>query len=267
MNEKFEIGNATLYNGDALEILPALDVTVDAVISDPPYGVTSHAWDQAPPFDTMWQLFEAKTKQNANYVMFCCGGFTIDLINSKRRWFRYDLVWAKNNKTGFLNANLIPLRNHENILVFGRPGFQKTATYNMIGDVHPSSIIVAKRDAKRPEECLHPTQKPELLMCYLIKMYSNENDVILDPFSGSCTTGVAALRMNRRFIGIEREKKYFDIACERLEEAQRRKERYKPRRTCADNSADADQALAEEESTVPPAPEVNREDTESMGER
>jgi DNA modification methylase len=121
----------------------------------------------------------------------------------------------------------MPLKNHENIIVFGKRGFQKTATYNLIGDVHPSSVIVVPKDA--PEASVHPTQKPEMLMCYLLKMYSNPDDLILDPFAGSASTGVAAIRMGRRFIGIEREPKYFDIACQRLEDALKHKERFKSR--------------------------------------
>jgi site-specific DNA-methyltransferase (adenine-specific) len=225
---EFVIGSCRLINSDAFEVLPTIsDGSIDCVCSDPPYGITAHAWDKAPPLELMWQLFEAKAKQNANYILFCAGGFSIDLINSRRAWFRYDLSWVKNNKTGFLNASLMPLRNHENVIIFGKPGHQKTATFNQVeGMSHPSSVLVFKRDATRPEECLHPTQKPFSLMYYLLRLYSNPGDLILDPFAGSCTTGCAALRANRRFIGIEREKKYFDIACRRLEEAMREKERF-----------------------------------------
>jgi DNA modification methylase len=229
--KKITIGNCELYLGDCLEILPQLDIVADAIITDPPYGITNHSWDQPPALDQMWRLFESKTKQNANFVMFSCGGFTIDLINARRNWFRYDLCWAKSNRTGFLNSGLQPLRAHENILVFGRPGFQKAATYNPIkATTLPISVLAFDRDAKRPEQCLHPTMKPLRLTGYLPHLYSNENDLVIDPFMGSGTTGDAALRLNRRFIGIEREEKFFDIACRRIAEAHQRKfARYKPR--------------------------------------
>jgi site-specific DNA-methyltransferase (adenine-specific) len=250
--KEFVIGNCRLINGDALEVLPTLDNgVIDSVISDPPYGITAHAWDKAPPLDTMWKLFEAKSKQNENYVLFCAGGFTIDLINSRRSWFRYDLTWVKNNKTGFLNAGIMPLRNHEDILVFGKPGHQKTATFNTVGGMgHPSSVFVFKRDATRPEECLHPTQKPYMLMYYLLRLYSNPGDLILDPFAGSCTTGCAALKAKRRFIGIEKERKYFDIACRRLEEAQRESDRFNRRTSRPVNLVNVNQAEAKTESAV-----------------
>ena len=100
------IGNTTLYCGDCFDVLPTLDVECDAVISDPPYGLTDCDWDTMPPLDSFWTMVEAQAKQSANYVLFGCGRFSVDLINSRRRWYRYDLVWSKNNKVGFLNANL-----------------------------------------------------------------------------------------------------------------------------------------------------------------
>jgi site-specific DNA-methyltransferase (adenine-specific) len=251
--KKVNIGSATLYLGDTFDILPELDIVADSVISDPPYGITAHHWDKAPPLDTMWNLFESKSKENANYVLFCAGGFTIDLVNSKRTWYRYDLCWVKNNKTGFLNAALMPLRNHENILVFGKPGHQKTATFNPIeGAIHPSSAFKFDHDRGNGQQGmnLHPTMKPLLLMCYMISLYSNPGDLILDPFAGSGTTGAAAIRANRRFIGIEKERKFFDIACQRLEEAMRYKERFKRKRVRPVNARVVNNTTHEEETTV-----------------
>jgi len=220
--EKIEIGTATLYHADAFEVLPTLtDGEVDNVISDMPFGVTACDWDVVPPLDQLWELMEAKAKATANFILFACGGFTFDLVNSKRSWYRYDLCWAKNNRTGFLNAALQPLRAHENILIFGRPGFQKTATYNAIkvpggrprvsrtrtrasggvyppqpphttisdGTTNPISVLAFNKDNNLPDWCAHPTQKPETLLGYLILMYSNPNDLIIDPFMGSCSTG------------------------------------------------------------------------------
>jgi site-specific DNA-methyltransferase (adenine-specific) len=260
--KEFIIGTCRLINGDAFEILPTLtDGSVDCICSDPPYGITAHKWDKAPPLDLMWQLFEAKSKQNANYVLFCAGKFALDLANSKRPWLRYDLCWAKRNMTGFMNANIMPMRNHENILVFGKPGHLKTATFNLIDDFHPRSVLPFNRDSNQPE---HPTQKPYMLMSYLLRLYSNPNDLIVDPFMGSGTTGCAALRMNRRFIGIEREKKYFDIACRRLEEAMKEKQRFNRGGTRPINPVGDNQP--EEESAVAPTSESEHQNCDDREE-
>jgi len=128
--DRVTIGNCTLYCGDCFAILPNLLIKADAVISDPPFGITACDWDVALPFDHFWKVVERKTTPAANVVLFGCGRFSSDLINSNRKWYRYDLVWLKNNKIGFLNANKMPLRNHESIMVFGQPGFRDAATYN-----------------------------------------------------------------------------------------------------------------------------------------
>jgi site-specific DNA-methyltransferase (adenine-specific) len=248
------IGRATLYCGDCFDILPKLDVIADAVISDPPFGITACKWDKPIPLDTLWSLLERQTKQNANYVLFGCGMFAVELINSKSAWYRYDLVWQKNNLVGFLNANLQPLRSHEQILVFGRPGYQKSATYHAQkipggrtdrrvdrsrragtvygactpavrvsdGTSHPTSVLPFGHDRGNNQQGLnqHPTQKPVALMQWLVRSYANVGDVVLDPFMGSGTTGVACVCNHRHFIGIERERQYFDIACQRIEKAE-----------------------------------------------
>ena len=243
--DRVEIGNATLYRGDCFSILPTLDVECDAVISDPPFGITDCEWDNRIPLDKFWEIIECRTKQSANFVLFGCGKFSIDLINSKYRWYRYDLVWAKNNKVGFLNARKQPMRNHEQILVFGRPGFRDTATYNpqktlngkagtkttnhcsrvyrdtgkythtSDGTVHPYSVLHFKSEK---DKGLHPTLKPVALMEFLIRSYTNEGDIVIDPFAGSGLTGVAAIKTGRKFIGIERDARFFDIACKRVDE-------------------------------------------------
>ena len=242
------INNCTLFHGNCFDILPKLDVVADAVISDPPFGITEADWDKAPPLDTMWTLLDAKTKPTANFVMFGCGKFSINLVNSKYRWYRYDLIWVKNNKVGFLNANTQPMRSHEQILVFGRSGFRAAATYQPVktpggrafttrtrtrqGGVYPASTYMSESDGMR-HPCsvlsfdndrgnnqtglsLHPTQKPLALMEWLVRTYTNEGDVVLDPFMGSGTTGVACAKLNRRFIGIERESNFFEMAADRI---------------------------------------------------
>jgi len=248
MKKPLQLGNCTLYRGDCFDILPKLDAVADAVISDPPYGITDCEWDTMPPLSRFWDLIEGRAKPTANFVLFGCGKFTVDLVNSKYRWYRYDLVWAKNNKAGFLNANLMPMRNHESILVFGRPGNIKASTYNpqktqggpvrkqainrrssvysakgnhvthYDGTQHPCSVLSFDSD-KNKHRGLHPTLKPVALMEWLIETYTNEGDTVIDPFMGSGTTGVACAKHNRRFIGIEKEKQYFDTAAKRIREA------------------------------------------------
>jgi site-specific DNA-methyltransferase (adenine-specific) len=246
--KKKTIGNCLLYHGDCFDILPKLDIVADAVISDPPFGITACHWDVSFSLADFWEKIQGKTKPTANFVLFGCGKFSVDLINSNYRWFRYDLIWAKNNKVGFLNANLMPMRNHESILVFGKPGFVKSATYNpqktpdghvrrqtadnrrqqrkcsiystpahdagdSDGTLLPCSVMPFKSEK---DKGLHPTLKPVALMEYLVKTYTNEGDIVIDPFMGSGTTGVACAMHGRRFIGIEKEKQYFDIAAERI---------------------------------------------------
>ncbi|MCL2711121.1 MAG: site-specific DNA-methyltransferase [Planctomycetaceae bacterium] len=219
------IGNCYLYHGDSFDILPELDVVADAVISDPPYGITHHDWDTSFALKHVWRYLERKTKPAANFVFFGCGDFTIDLINARWYCYRYDLIWVKNNRTDFRNANLKPLRSHESILVFGHPGYNKESTYNPQkipgsrgGLVHPGSVLHFDHDRGNGQQGKnhHPTQKPLALMEWLVKTYTNEFDTVIDPFMGSGTTGVACALHNRRFIGIEREKQYFDKAAERI---------------------------------------------------
>ena len=240
------IGNATLFHGDSFDVLPKLDMQADAVISDPPFACTNCSWDIKIPLDSFWTLMETRTKLSANYILFAMMRFAVDLISSKRKWYRYDMIWQKNNKVGFLNANLMPMRNHELVLVFGRPGYQKRSAYNpqkeqggkpgkktinhrssvyrdkgeythvSNGFLHPHSILSFNTEKHKG---LHPTQKPIALMEWLVQTYTNEGDTVIDPFMGSGTTGVACAIHNRRFIGIERDERYFEIAVERISRA------------------------------------------------
>jgi len=239
-----QIGNATLFCGDSFRVLPKLDVETDAVISDMPYGITACGWDQAPPLDLFWEMMECRTKQSTDFVLFGCGKFAHKLYNSNPKWYRYDNIWVKSKKVGYLNANLQPMRNHESILVFVRPGYFRASTYNpqkipggragtitrdhcsgvyrnkgkythvSDGTVHPGSVLYFKSETGQ-----HPTQKPVALMEWLVRAYSNAGDIVLDPFMGSGSTGVACMNAGRAFIGIERNKEFFDIACKRIEEA------------------------------------------------
>jgi site-specific DNA-methyltransferase (adenine-specific) len=273
--DKVTIGNATLFCGDAFEILPTLeDEKIDFLASDPPYATESFGgkctaceWDKPIPLPEFWQLVERKAKPAANIILFCNMKFAFDLIGTNTKGFRNDMVWAKSNRVGHLNSNNQVMRSHENILLFRRPKYSGTPTYNPVktaggrprvsrgkarknggvyppgrdyttvsnGDTHPISVLAFDRDRNLPDWCAHPTMKPETLFGYFTLLFSDIDNMILDPFMGAGTCGSAAIRLNRKFIGIERERKFFDIACRRLEEVQRRKERYKPRITDPDD--------------------------------
>ena len=242
-----------IYCEDCLEGMKRIaDGAVDCIISDLPYGSTACAWDSVIPFEPMWEQFKRVTKPNAAIVLFGQGMFTSDLMQSNRQMWRYNLIWKKGDtNSGFLNANRMPLRNHEDIAVF----YQELPTYNpqkregfeaydktkynglspkinnIYGDYvsdrpkgstmrFPLSVINISRDWKKQDQ-LHPTQKPVDLLRYLILTYSNEGDTILDATIGSGTTAVAALMEKRHFIGFETNKEYFDIAQGRIDQVLR----------------------------------------------
>ena len=245
-----EINGCTLHHGDTFEILPELNVTADAVISDPPFACTSLEWDEKINLPNLWELMEAKTKQSANFILFGTMRFAVDLLNSRPDFFSGDMVWSKNTRCGFLWANHQTLKSHEHILRFTRVGEFKNATYNpqrtsggrvgatrtitrssngvygstnpytsiRDGLIHPCSVLEFPHDRGNNQGTFHPTQKPVALMEWLIRSFTNENDLIIDPFMGAGSTGVACARTKRRFIGIEREGKYFDWAVRRLRE-------------------------------------------------
>lgn len=228
-----------LIHGDCLEVMAGLpDNSVDMILCDLPYGTTACAWDSVIPFDALWKQYKRIAKRNAAIVLTCAQPFTTALISSNMTDFRYDLKWIKNHGTGFLNANRMPLRAHEDIAVFYRtlPTYnpQKTpgkpyktsgsspsdaygahapvTTENTTGGRHPLSW----REFARDKEKMHPTQKPVALMEYLVRTYTNPGDVVLDNCMGSGTTGIACLNSGRVFVGIEKDEKYFQICKERM---------------------------------------------------
>lgn len=227
--------------GDCLELLATLGgESVDAVITDLPYGTTDLAWDQRLDLATWWREITRVTKPTAIICTFSAYPLTLDLIASNRPAFRYELVWEKVRPVGFLDANRRPLRAHEQILVFARK--MKGATYNPQktpgkpyrskgshvgtlvyrhhgrvasenhGDRHPRSVLKFGRD----RDAFHPTQKPLALVEWLVRSYTHAGDVVLDPVMGSGTTGVAAIANGRGFIGFERDVKYFARARARI---------------------------------------------------
>jgi len=220
------------------------DATVDLILTDPPYGVTDCAWDKRPDLAFMWSEFNRILKERGAAVVMATQPFATDLIAANRKHFRYDLIWAKSNPVGFLNAKRMPLRQHELVLVFykklpvynpqmlpaahrvararsskdglARPGVY--AAYKVIAHEsharHPTSLLPVDKDGAG--EGRHPTQKPLSLFEYLVRSYSNPGALVFDPFMGSGTTAVAAKRTGRHFIGAELEAEYLAMARARL---------------------------------------------------
>lgn len=230
----------TIYNDDCFKIFNKIgDKTIDLFLLDLPYNQTACKWDIMIDLDKMWVEIKRMMKPNAIILFFTTTKFGYKLIQSNEKWFRYDLVWEKSRKVGFLSANKMPLRQHEMIYIFkkeqgiynpqkidGKPYkiIRKTETnyYGTIeltnsenkGDRHPTSIV----KFNNPVKSIHRTQKPVDLCEWLIKTYSNENDLVLDFCMGSGTTGEASFNTNRQFIGVEKDKEIFDIAHKRLKE-------------------------------------------------
>lgn len=241
------MNNIELIHGDCIiEMQNIQDNSIDMVLCDLPYNITSMNWDCLIPFDELWQEYERVIKPNGNIILFSAGLFTLNLIQSNIKDFRYRLIWKKNVPTGMSSAKYRPMKYYEEICVFGNP----KATYNPImkervgvgkscyhydhycGDnnhiqlekkkkrydpnfVQPSDVlefdVVPNRRGK-----LHPTQKPIALLEYLIKTYSNEGDIVLDNAMGSASTMVACYNTKRNGIGIELNDEYFQIAQKRI---------------------------------------------------
>ncbi len=228
------------------------------MLCDLPYGNTNAAWDKKVSMLPLWEQYDRVCKANAAILLFAQQPFGAELIMSNKKYFRYEIIWQKTNPGGFLNANKMPMKNHENILVF----YKKLPNYHPIkslipentgdkrgrkrkGSVYcPGGIYRAHKNHEWIEDgtryptdviCFsnqngaywgdtksaaeHPAKKPVPLLEYLIKTYTNEGDVILDNCMGSGSTGVACVNTGRDFIGIEKDEKYFSIAQERIERA------------------------------------------------
>lgn len=234
-----------IYNMDAFEGLKLIpDKSVDMVFTDPPYGTTRNEWDVPVDFELFWQEIKRITKRGAPILMFSQLPFTAKAVMSNPQMFRYEWIVEKGAATGFLNARRMPLKAHENVLVFydSLPVYnpQKTEgkaykrgcngtsdNYNYFKPIKEHSYPAERfpRDVlhdlwRHPHgKIYHPTQKPVLLCEYFIKTYSNEGAIVLDPFMGSGTTALAAINTNRQFIGFEKGKEYFDIAQDRINQA------------------------------------------------
>ena len=233
-----------LYCGDCLDILPTLaDNSVDMVLVDLPYGTTACKWDSIIPLDKLWEQYNRICKEDGAMVFTAAQPFTTVLAASNLNNFRYEWIWEKPQGTNPMNAKVMPLKSHENILVFYRkkPVYNPQMWYSTpysgfssdtskIGEVYgkaqskhrdnPDGSRYPKTVLKfKQEKGFHPTQKPVDLMEYLIKTYTNSGNVVLDNTMGSGSTGVAAIRCGRKFIGIEMDSNYYEIAKERIESA------------------------------------------------
>lgn len=228
--------------GDCLELMKNIpNKSIDMILCDLPYGTTQNKWDTVIPLNDLWNQYKRIIKDNGAIVLFSQPPFDKILACSNLKMFRYEWIWQKENSTGFLNAKKMPLKIHENILVF----YKKLPTYNpqmrlgfkpyrckqgrhttnygdykrghlteSNGERYPIDIINFQREVS-----LHPTQKPVALLEYLIKTYTNESETVLDNCMGSGSTGVACVNTNRNFIGFELDENYFNIAKTRINNA------------------------------------------------
>lgn len=235
-----------LLNGDCLKLMNNIpDKSIDMILCDLPYQRTQNQWDIMISIDKLWEQYNRIIKDNGCIALFSDGMFMAELMLSNKKMWRYNLVWDKVLPSGFLNANRMPLRSHEEICIF----YKKQPTYNPqkvkgkpnhskgkpkeyennnygdfdfvdnskeLGDMkHPVSIL--RFSKPHPSVSVHPTQKPVELCEWLIKTYTNEGDLVLDNCMGSGSTGVACANTNRNFIGMELDEGYFGIAKERIE--------------------------------------------------
>lgn len=236
-----------LFNADCMEKLKEIpDGTVDMILCDLPYGTTDNVWDKVLPLPELWAQYKRVTKENAAIVLFSQLPFSCDLINANRSMFRYEWIWHKTMAVGFLNAKKMPLRSHENILVFYRklPVYNPQKTYGKAWtktrSAHATTNYGRQREhvgqsdgnTRFPVDVLtfsnghgnhnsfHPTAKPVELMEYFIKTYTNPGDTVLDNTMGGGSTGVACVHTGRSFIGMELNKDYFQTAERRIANAE-----------------------------------------------
>ena len=233
-----------IYNEDCLEGMKRIpDKSVDMILCDLPYGTTVCKWDTIIPFEPLWEQYERVIKDGGAIILTASQPFTTKLISSNFDWFKYELIWNKVLPTGFAIAKIQPMKQHENVLVFGKGKVtynpqmtprERPRTYNRTHKNYEGSENLQKHDGKArtlthyyPRSLLefsnannkskvHPTQKPVPLFEYLIRTYTNENETILDNCMGSGTTAIACLNTNRNYIGFELDETYFDLANERI---------------------------------------------------
>jgi site-specific DNA-methyltransferase (adenine-specific) len=239
-----------VLHGDCLELMKDIPSgSIQLILADLPYNVTGLKWDSIIPLDKLWEQYERIIRPNGAIVLTAMQPFTTELIVSNRKMFKYTWVWNKVKPGNFLTAKLKPMQNHEDIVVFSKANTANCNKNNMLyipqlekrdkarkykkeadSDIYArknTTSIEYKTDFKYPKSILeisnanqknklHPTQKPIELFEYLIKTYTNENDLVLDNTAGSGTTAIACLNTNRQFIVMEKEQKYYDIILKRV---------------------------------------------------
>lgn len=249
------VDDVTLMLGDCLERMGEIaSGSVDLILTDPPYGTTQCKWDAVIPLGPMWENVKRVLKTNKPSVFTASQPFTSTLILSNPGWFKYCWVWRKSRPSGFAQARNMPLKDYEDVVVFsggvtvhasqsknrmpynpqGLVRFNKPKTYEKTSysdssfAKRPSHGAYQQEEGNFPRQVIdfaseggtvHPTQKPVALMEYLIRTYTNEGETVLDFTMGSGTTGVACINTGRKFIGIERDEKYFEIAKDRISQA------------------------------------------------
>ena len=236
-----------IYLGDCLELMPkhVEDKSIDMIFCDLPYGTTQNKWDSVIDLEKLWTEYKRVIKDNGAIVLFAAQPFTSALIMSNPKMFKYDWIWQKPKGTGHLNAKKQPMRDKEDVLVF----YKKQCTYNpqmtegtpykdKAGKDHTKSTSMTgsygnytnyrevNKGVRYPKQVqkfgvvergtLHPTEKPLEIVEYMIKTYTNEGDLILDNTCGSGTTGLGAKNLNRDYIMMEQDPKYYEIACKRV---------------------------------------------------
>ena len=246
MQDDQEAGDMKLLHGDCLELMKEIpDGSVDMICADLPYGTTACKWDTVIPFEPLWAHYKRVIKPNGAIVLFGAQPFTSALVMSNPKMFRHEWIWIKNRGSNFANTVREPMKEHESCLVFSLGGWtynkqmqertgaggdrvkypvafqSKSENYrDFEGREHqklPGLRVPSTWQKFSTEVGLHPTQKPVALLEYLIRTYTNEGEVVLDNCMGSGTTGVACLNTGRRFIGIEKDAGYFEIARNRIE--------------------------------------------------
>ena len=254
--------NIDLRLGDCLEVMKTIeDNSIDAIITDPPYGTTACKWDSVIDFELMWEQLNRIIKPNGAIVLFGSEPFSSALRMSNIKNYKYDWIWVKSTSAGFIHAKNMPMKRTENLSVFslGSMGHKTQLGDNRM-EYYPQDLIKVDKIHKRPNtgcvnvigarpshkkefkveytnypknilnfargnnKNVHPTQKPVDLMEYLIKTYTQENEMVLDFTMGSGTTALACMNTDRNFIGIELEEKYYEIAKKRVEEKRKEKE-------------------------------------------
>lgn len=236
------MADVQLIHGDCLEVLKTLDAgSIDAVITDLPYGTTACSWDEVIPFEPMWEQVKRLLKPRGAFVTTASQPFTSKLVMSNLQWFRDEWIWRKNRGGDVFNVKRRPLKHHEHVLVFA----EGVTVYNPQGLTKAQKVRPATRGGRKfyaekdkpgyiqefenypttfldfsITNALHPTQKPVALYDYLIRTYTNAGDTVLDFTMGSGTTGVACVKTGRNFIGIEIDEGYYKIAEKRIAEAQ-----------------------------------------------